>query len=245
MKTSNNKTGHRIWILLFMAILMVASAVIAEPTGTTIVSNSTNPGRTNTPANRSDAGGTITTLDLSASQQDQQWKAYVGNISGSLSLQDSNSFTIYEWALSSTSITGRIFASRSNAVTWSTVNCTSLANITAEETALNINSSVTDSIKNTFNLTVHPAIAVAGKTISANTCNATSTYVSSARQAQATADFPEVILSDTANFIYATIINNDKTGYIGAGTTYDFQLIVADNPSVTSNMYYFYAELGS
>ncbi len=244
METSYKKTKYRVWILFFMTLLVMATAVSADPTGATITSNTTNAGKTYTAGNRSDAGGSITTMALSATQQDQQWKAYVGNVSGSLSLSDSGGFTIYDWSLSSGSITGRVYATRSSSVSWSNVNCTSAANITAEETALSINSSVTDSIKNTFNFTTHPSFSVAGRTITANSCNATSTYVSSARQTQSSADFPEVILDDTTSMIYATIINNDKTGYTGA-TTYDFQMIVADNPSVTSNMYYFYVELGS
>lgn len=227
-----------------MLLFALASIVFADPSGTSITSNSTNPGRTSSPSNRTDAGGTITTMVMDAVQQDQQWKAYVGNISGSLTLDDSAGNTIYKWSLDAASVTGEIYASRSNSITWSSAACSNYATIQAEQTALNITDSSSDSIKNTFNYTTHPSFSVAGRPIAQNSCNATSTFVSSARQSQATADFPVVLLYDTTNLIYATLITQDKTGYTGS-STYDFQLIVADNPSTTSNTYYFYAELGS
>jgi hypothetical protein len=237
------KKRNLMGVLLLVLLLAVSAwVVLADPSGTTISSNSTDTGRTSTPSNRTDPGGSITTLNLDAVQQDSQWKAYVGNITGSLRLEDTAGSSIYNWALSS--MIGEIYVSRSSSITWSTVNCTTATNITAEETALSINSSGVDSIKNTFNTTTHPAFSVAGRSITANSCNATSTLVSGARQPQATADFPELILHDTTNFIYTTIITNDKVGYNGSDT-YDFQMIVADNPSTTSNTYYFFAELGS
>ncbi|MGV8162890.1 MAG: hypothetical protein ACP5N2_06185 [Candidatus Nanoarchaeia archaeon] len=232
--------------LLMFGVLFAGfmSLVFADPMGTTITSNITDTGRTISPANRTDPGGTITTMVLNAIQQDQQWKAYVGNITGSLTLDDSSGYTIYSWSLSASEISGEIFASRSSSLTWSNVNCSSLATVQTEQSALNINDTVTDSIKNTFNFTVHPSMIVAGRTISADSCNATSTFVNDARQVQATADFPEILLHDNTNLIYATRINQDNVGYNGSNT-YDFQMIVADNPTVTSTTYYFYAEIGS
>jgi hypothetical protein len=231
-------------LMSVIILLTLANLTFANPGGTTITSNSTNLGRTFAPANRTDAGGTIITLDLDTVQQDQQWKAYVGNISGSLTLDDSDGDTIYKWSLDASAVTGEIYASRSNSISWSSAECSNYATIQSEQTALSINDTNTDSIKNTFNYTVHPSFSVAGRTITQNSCNATSTFVSSTRQNQATADFPVVLLYDTTNLIYATLITQDKTGYTGS-STYDFQLIVADNPSVTSTTYYFYAELGT
>ncbi|MFA6073388.1 MAG: hypothetical protein WC758_04710 [Candidatus Woesearchaeota archaeon] len=232
-------------LTMFVVVLLTLTAIVfAEPGGTTISANSTNLGRTSTPANRSDPGGTITTMLLDAVQQNAQWKAYVGNISGSLTLDDSAGNTIYEWSLGAASVTGEIFASRSNSVTWSNINCSNITTVQSEQTALGITDTTTDSIKNTFNYTVHPALVVAGRSITQNTCNATSTFVSGARQSQASATFPELLLHDNTNLVYATILTQDDTGY-GGSETYDFQMIIADNPSVTSSMYYFYAELGS
>jgi predicted lipoprotein with Yx(FWY)xxD motif len=181
---------------------------------------------------------------MDAAQQNSQWKAYVGNITGSLRLDDSAGNTIYQWSLGDSVVTGEIYASRSSSITWSSTNCSNATTILNEQTALGMNASAVDSIQNTFNETTHPGLLVAGRGITLNTCSATSTFVNSARQAQASADFPELLLQDTTNLIYTTIINQDNQGYLGS-TTYDFQMIVADTPTAASTMYYFYAELGS
>jgi hypothetical protein len=235
---------NNIWKIV-IAVIMVVSVIgisFAAPTGIIINSNVTEFGRNITPANRTDPGGTITTLTVDATQQDAQWKAYVGNITGSLRLEDTAGNVIYQWSLLAASVTGEIYASRSNSISWTSANCSNITTIQSEQTALGITSTAPDSIQNTFNETTHPAFAVAGRSVA--NCNATSTFVNSARQAQASAAFPVMLLHDQTNLIYATIINQDYQGYNGA-TTYDFQLIVADNPTTTSTTYYFYAELGS
>jgi hypothetical protein len=237
---------NKTWRLLLVAatILLIVNLVSADPAGLTINSNATDYGRIVTPGNRTDPGGTITTLLVDAAQQDSQWKAYVGNITGSLRLEDSAGNSIYQWSLGAAAVTGEIYASRASSITWSSVNCSTAATIISEQTAIGMSAGDVDSIHYTFNETTHPAFSVAGRGITLNTCNSTSTFVNNARQAQASADFPEMLLHDTTNLIYTTLINQDSQGYVGS-TTYDFQMIVADNPSATSTTYYFYAELGS
>lgn len=229
-------------IIAVATIVLFANIAFADPAGLTITSNTTDYGRTLTPGNRSDPGGTITTLLVDAAQQNSQWKAYVGNITGSLRLEDSAGNSIYQWSLSEASVTGEIYASRASSITWSLTNCSTAATIIAEQTALGMSAVSVDSIHYTFNETTHPSFPVAGRTMA--NCNATSTFVNNARQSQASADFPEMLLHDTTNLIYATIINQDNQGYSGTNT-YDFQMIVADNPTTVSTTYYFYAELGS
>ena len=60
-------------------------------------------------------------MNMSSDQQDSKWKAYIGNVSGSLRLSDSNSQSIYEWTF--TTITGEVFATRNQTITWSGVKC--------------------------------------------------------------------------------------------------------------------------
>jgi hypothetical protein len=49
-------------IVITAMLLTIATAVLGAPAGLTISSNTTDYGRTIFPANRSDPGGTITTL---------------------------------------------------------------------------------------------------------------------------------------------------------------------------------------
>jgi hypothetical protein len=230
-------------ITLLLCVAIFAMNARGDPAGATITFNSTTNGPTNTPDNRSNAGGTITTVSLNAVQQDGQWKAYVGNISGALTLDDTAGNTIYQWNLVASSISGEIFASRASSVTWGNINCSSNALITTEESALGISGSTADSIRYTFNETTHPVIVTAGRTIPANSCNSTATFVNDTKQPIGSAYFPLILMADGTNNIYTTIINQDIIGF-DSTRSFDFQMIVADTPTAANTTYYFYAEIG-
>ncbi|MCC7574007.1 hypothetical protein KO361_00240 [Candidatus Woesearchaeota archaeon] len=234
------KTIQRL-ILTTVLILFVSSFSSAQPTGTDITVDNQETVTANPPGNRTDDGGTITTLVVNALQQNIRWKAYIGNVTGSLTLDDSSGSTIYNWELDQGDISGTIYSSRHNNIDWTDISCAQPARITSENTALNLTG--IDSIDNTFNETTHEAISIAGQpVITQNTCPATSTFVGSTRQTQSTADFQLVLLeSESTNIVYASAINPTTTGY--DGSTYDFQMIVANNPLATTT-YYFYVELG-
>jgi hypothetical protein len=85
---------------VMMAILLLLSAyiVMADPEGGTVtfIDNST---KSVTPATyREDPKGTITTITLNSVQQNTKWKAYIGNVTGTLVLRDSDDYSIYEWS---------------------------------------------------------------------------------------------------------------------------------------------------
>jgi hypothetical protein len=230
-------------IFLFITFIMIVP-VKADPSGASIDSNSSSTASTVFPGNRSDAGGTINTLALNTIQQDANWKAYVGNISGMLTLDDASGYTIYQWALGNAEVTGEVYVSRSNNVSWSTINCSGTALISSEQTTIGFVSTSVDDINRTFNYTTHAPITVAGRTIGANTCRSTSTYVSDVAQNIATADFPEVLLSSGTDVVYVSPLNDNSNSY-ATGQTVDFQIIVPDDITILSTRYYFYIELGS
>ena len=234
----NKKTISIIMTILLVA--MLSSFVYAQPTGTSITPISTDSVTVNPPDNRTDDGGTINTIVIDAIQQNPRWKAYIGNITGSLTLDDSDGNTIFNWALDQAEITGEIYSSRSNSVDWGSISCAAGATITAEHTALSMSGTSVDSIANTFNETVHPTITVG--TTSVDNCPATSTFVNNARQAQGASDFPIVLIQDSTDLIYTTPINPSTTGYDGT-SLFDFQIILANDPADTTT-YYFYVELG-
>ncbi len=234
--------GRTRWIAaLAIALTLMAVQAHAQPTGTTIDFNETDAPGEAAPDSRTDDGGSITTMVVDALQQNPRWKAYIGNITGSLTLDDSGGSTIYNWALDPSEITGEIYSSRNDSVSWIDIQCADGATITSEETFLGMTSTAPDSLSNTFNETIHPALSIGTQNIGADTCNSTSTFVNSARQSQAAADFPLILLEDTANIVYVSPINPETTGY--DGSTFDFQMILANNPSATTP-YYFYVELG-
>lgn len=230
-------------LFLFITFLFIIP-VKADPSGASITSNRSSTASTVFPDNMSDAGGTINTLTLDTIQQNSNWKAYVGNISGMLTLDDEDGYTIYQWALGNAEVTGEIYVSRSSNISWSLLNCSNESLIAAEQTLIGFISTSVDDINKTFNETTHSPINVAGRTITQNTCKSTSTYVNDAAQGIAFAYFPVVLLGSESNLVYVTPLNDDSDSY-ATGSVVDFQLIVPDDVTVGSTTYYFYIELGS
>lgn len=244
MRSTKTQSGRVVALtLLLMVSLFPVFFVFADPSGASIsgVVSETAPNRT--PSSRSDARGTITTMLLNSVQQNQHWKAYVGNVTGSLTLDDAMNFTIYDWDLST--ITGQVYASRYDNLSWSGVGCASQGLIVNESTFHNMTNSDSDDINSTFNWTAHQAFTVGITSIGANSCNSTATYVNDTRPSSVTAatPFQEILLQDTNGYlVYMTEIENNQYGF--DNHTYDFQMIVAEsNVKASPTTYYFYVEL--
>jgi hypothetical protein len=189
------------------------------------------------------SGGTITTMNLFGITQNPHWKAYVGNISGRLALQDASSYTIYDWAISK--VSGEVYATR-NSVTpsWINIRCANSSELSSEETFFNMSSGDDDSISKTFNTTTHKSFFVGTKPIYSSTCFATYTYIQNQSQSPSEeAKFQEIILSDGTNLIYTTLLENKSIGF--NNQTYDFQMILPESKilSAPNTAYYFYLEL--
>lgn len=241
-----------LFVTICMAMLFISIyAAIAEPSGATIQYNATVTGQGRSADNRTDPRGTVTTLVLYGVQQDQHWKAYVGNVTGKLTLDDGDAYTIYDWDLTGLTINGEVYAARVSSPDFSSVSCADVANITAEETFHNMSASEKDSISSTFNYTLHDQVYVGTLSIAQNNCPSTATYLNSTRQAMsnpASVYFQELILMD-ANYdiLYTTIIEDDVNGYRDENTTtYDFQMIVPESDIKSSpTTYYFFTEIES
>jgi hypothetical protein len=216
--------------------------VSGEPGGVNIVSNFTEQPNATPATSLTTAGGTFTTLVLNGSFQNPRWKAYVGNISGVLTLDNTGGYTIFNWNLST--ITGEIYVTRNSTINWPSINCTTQAKIAAEQQFLSMNDSSVDSINKTFNYTIHKSFYVSTTNIPQSTCRSLATYVNDARQTMnINAVFQEVLLADTnTNIIYTTLIEDNTIGFDSG--RYDFQMIVPeDETKTTPTTYYFFAEL--
>lgn len=233
-----------VFVLLAVGMLILSQNIYAEPEGASITSNVTALAPTYTPDNRSDDGGTITTLTMTVVQQNANWKAYIGNITGTLTLDDANGNTIYQWALGTSDITGEVYSSRASSVTWSTVNCSNVTEIESEDTTLGFSGTEVDTINNTFNESTHNAITVAGRTIDADTCRSVATYESDAAPTNlSTANFQEVLFNSGTDMIYATPISKNTTSF-NSTINVDFQMLLADDVTASATTYYFYVEIG-
>jgi len=235
--------------LLVILVLLTSYYAIADPGGATISNAATQTAPNRTPDSRSDARSTITIMDITAVQKDTHWKGYVGNVSGSLTLDDAANYTIYDWAF--TTISGEVYASRWNNITWSSMACASTSLIQTESAFHNMTDTDSDDINSTFNYTLHQAIQIGEDSITASTCNSTFMYMNDTVQPNLTVDRPwqEVLVQDANSYlVYVAPIEDDVYAYhndISMNQTYDFQLIVAESDIKASpTTYYFYVELG-
>ncbi len=235
--------------LLGIVLLLIISALLAstmlswaQPTGVDIDFNDTDIPVLDPASEITTPGGSFTTLVLSGTFQTPRWKAYVGNITGGVTLTDTGGSTIYDWTLDT--ISGQVYVSRNNSVDWGSIGCVSEQGIAAEQSFLNISDSSADSINRTFNNSIHRGFFVGTTFIANSTCRAIATYVDDTPQAPSEeATFQEILLEDSSgNLVFTTILESAATGY--DSSAYDFQLIVPENPiAVTPTTYYFYAEI--
>ncbi|HIJ01190.1 TPA: hypothetical protein HA363_00930 [Candidatus Woesearchaeota archaeon] len=232
-------------IILFTIIiftLMLSNHVLAAPQGPIITFNSTQNITPREAAQITTAGGSFTTIVINATTQTPRWKAYVGNVSGMLVLNDATNKSIFDWSLSS--VTGEIYATRNNSIDWGTIKCSNTTIITAEESDLNMSSAYADSINNTFKYRIHKRFYVGGTLIQNSSCPSLATYINDTAQSMTeNASFQEVMLMDNQlRVVYTTLINQNTLGF--NNQQYDFQMIVPENEyQQNPSAYYLYAEL--
>jgi len=233
-------------IVLALSILVLAPMIYALPTAPSITNISTSTAAGGLSNRSTDAKGTITTMNLSANQQNFKWKAYVGNVTGTVALDDANGRTIYDWNLASAGGQGEVYVSRSTSINWANITCANDTSVINEQNALGLSTSTLDSINLTINRTNHASFIASTTNLSG--CRSTATYVNdSAQTMSATALFQEILLMDagnTSHIVYATLMQSATTGY-HSDHLFNFQLIVAENESATvPTNYYFWVELG-
>jgi hypothetical protein len=228
------------FFFLILFILFISTINAATPQGPDTLNSVNNSTKGNTSAKEFNiSGGYIATFNLSATLQNPRWKGFVGNVTGSFTLDDATGATIYDWTLST--IAGRVFATRtSGSVTWGSLVCATNATLEAENLAL-AHSNNDDNITKTFQRRAHPAFTAAGQAISANDCPTARPYVSDNSQQT---KFNETALHDGTNHVFCAELENNQAGY--DGNLFDFQMIVPENGSAGyggSTAYYMYVEL--
>jgi hypothetical protein len=255
MKKNQTKQMKANWIvviissLIFLILLEQVFAATPEGPTVTVRGNSSRQSSNGTKVNitggagQTTSGGYIFGVDLDVFQTNSKWKAYLGNVTGTLTLDDATGATIYKWPITST-LSGNVYATRaSGAITWSNVDCATLAQIEAENRAINHTGNPNDNITATFNSTNHSPFTIGGN--SRSNCRSTSTFKSDVAQTQTSADdFQEIVTWDGSNIIYATNLETNAVSY-GGGPA-DFQILIPENGLATwqsSIAYYFYVEL--
>ena len=247
-----NLSLYVVLLLFFLFYFTFVTAIPEGPTTIAVVSNATRSSLNNgTFVNYTDAGAYITYINLTAVQTNTRWKGFVGNVMGLLVLQSAMGSTLYDWTMSST-LTGEVYASRSNAVTWAKINCTwawgngGIINLSgvnnrsfeANESAALGGFTADDNISATFDVRDHPAVDIGTVNLPANYCWNTNPYVNNASDGS---KFDELVLYDNTSLVYATILEQDQAGY--DSKAYDFELIVPQGNATGSRGYYIYVEV--
>ena len=239
--------------LIFIAIITILVYFKPEITGNTVVmnyiGNQTWQQENGTIQNESFAsGGYVHTINITVLQQTDKWKAYLGNVTGTLALEDTRGARFYDWLLL-TSLTGTIFVTRNETTpTWTAINCTwafisngssttniNNRNISENENILLSHTNPDDNITATFSKMNHTSFWVGSIQIPANYCWNTNPYINNQSQDNTSlADtYDELLLYDGAgNIIYTTQIEDDQPDYSG-DKLFDFQMLVPEYASPT------------
>ena len=243
-----------LYIILLAMLIFPAYAQTTEPEGPTTITVEQTSRRTPAGASTVQAlAGNVTQISIVGNTVTQTWQAYYGNVSGTLTLDNADNDTIYDWSLADPE--GEIYASEATVdFTHGNIFCydfdatdvgNSDFNTLAEyEALLGLEPDDADGINETFTEGTNYDSFYVGSYLIDATCPTTQMYDQNGQQ---DADkFQEVLLYDNASdkLVYTAIIEQDQLGF--DGSAWDFEMIVGENGhdgDTTTTTYYFYVEL--
>ncbi len=237
-------------VILGSAIVYAASSSVPTSPDSITETSSGRWGGTSSISLEAEAGN-VTELLISHRQGTESWQGYYGNITGTITLDDANNNSMFDWTIPTP--TGEIYASNGSSVTWANIMCVNFTtdkdafNETILERGFGINSTDLDGFSETFNNTYTNATGFEVGSVQINTddsCPSLFTYVDGTYQ---TDTFEEVLLTDNVSVIFTALLENDADGFKQGDNTSDFQMLVAENGHVgfedTTTTYYFFVEL--
>ncbi len=231
-------------LAFILAGLLFSQIAASVPLGASVTTISNDTATSAAAGLVNTTGGSITTIRLNGTSQNLRWKAYVGNASGKLSLDNSAGSSIYDWAL--TTITGEVYTTKTSGnVNWTGIGCANITQLETENANMN-HTNRDDNISATFNAKNHTAFFIGTSQITANSCYSIHTYVNDAAQTQLFQEMPlyDAPASSGGNMVYVTTLEQDQLGF--DNMAYDFQMIVPENGLAgwnSATAYYFYMEL--
>lgn len=228
----------QIFIFAIAILALSVSYVFAAPSGATVTSESNDTAGTVAAGSHAAIAGNLTEITLSGDGTTQSWQAFYGNVSGSIRLADSSNNVIYNWSLASPQ--GEVYASNASSITWSSIDCnTGADDYEGLEGDYGLSPNDADGVNETFNLNNHPEFFTGTVQHTAGECNNTQLFDSGGA-----GSFYEVILTDSTNTVYASILQEDGDGF--DGVTHDFQMIVLEDGhsgDTSTTTYFFWVEL--
>ena len=264
-----SKTGFiRISTIVLIAssfIFLILQIVFAQsaPTGPntlTIQSNGRYSQNNQSGQAISAQAGNVTEFLVSQRRATEAWQGYYGNITGTITLDDANNQTLYDWSLPNP--TGEVFASTVSAVDWTNVTCLNVSHLnngcnpsgcsqtnnSVIEAAYGINITDHDGLNETFNGFYTDATGFYVGAINfniADACSMANPYTDEG----ASAAWQEVLLiaAQSSSLIFTSIVRENANDFKATSTTADFQMLVLENghvgSEITSTPYWFFVEL--
>ena len=225
-------------ILALLVLAIMAAMAIAAPYGPDTISRDNDQRRTNFDGGVKQIeaqAGNVTQLTINTTILTERWQGYYGNISGKVTLDDANGYTMYDWSAGSGfAPVGEIYAANQSISSWGDVVCLNLTgngvvgqdgpNTTILETMYGMDVDDADGVDETFTGTKDIVIG----TTTLTSCPATNMYVNNVSQS---ALWNETLLLEN-NTAVSTVIFAAQTEQNANGfnnQTWDFQMIVGDN----------------
>jgi hypothetical protein len=254
----NNRKSTTIFILGFLALLSLLTVLVfaenEEPYGVrtiTYLSSSRANLSHYTPSNISTEAGNLTEITLNGISTTKAWAGYYGNITGTLTLENSDGYVFYNWT--ATEPKGEIYASTNSSITWSAIKCFEWAGVIGLDKAedwYGIEDDDADGINETFTDNTNTQVEVGDVNIVENTCPSTNPFQYNVPGSN---DFENLLLTDDISLVFTAVIENNETNTqadeLGFDNRlHDFQILVAENGhGVTEDaaltLYYFWAEI--
>lgn len=254
-------------IVLFIIIFVLSAGyVFAEevvPTGPDSIDILTSGRHINhsNPVTVQAKAGNVTALRINSTRVTQAWQGYYGNITGVITLDDADNFTMYNWEIPSPQ--GEIYASNGSEVIWSNVYCMNLS-YNANDAAYAINSTQIernfginnteygddiedyDGLNETFYDFYTDPVGFRVGSIEINNLDGCS-LAHPFTDEQPNTGWDELLLTDNRSLIFTGLLREDGDNFQPGDQTSDFQLMVLENghygeEAATTN-YYFYVEL--
>ncbi|MBI4154189.1 hypothetical protein HY501_02545 [Candidatus Woesearchaeota archaeon] len=253
--------------LALLFSLSLLSTALAVPDGadnaTTVNSTRRAPG---SPAQLAAVAGNVTELVISGYTVTQSWQGYYGNVTGTITLEDSGGNVLYNWT--ATNPNGEIYASNKT-VLWTSIQCfnftaTGTMNLSADVSngggyslsglnlsglhqlySINNTNPPVDSVNITFFETnVHQMFFTGPFQFDSAECP--TAYMHDNSGAKTAGSFEEVLLWDplTNQTVFASLLEDNLLGF--DQRSHDFEMIVLEDGHGTdtaNTLYYFYVEI--
>ena len=225
-----------------IALFQISFVIAVIPFGANLTELNTETAQGPDPESIPAQAGNVTELNIFGYTTTQSWQGYFGNVTGTIQLADASDNIMYNWSLASPE--GEIYATVSNSVDWSGIECFNFtANGTDLEASFNITPSDVDGVNETFSYNNgHDLFYTNHVEFIEGECMSTQLFDNTGKGVDDY--FEEILLWDGSDVVFTTLLEENALGFDGG--SHDFEMIVLEDGhsnDVDITPYYFYVEL--